>query len=66
MREINQTEVQAVAGAGLLINTTKTVIAAGSAAGSGLVAAGQGLFAAGSILTKPLVTGTVNVIKFLI
>lgn len=70
MRQLNNTEVQSVAGAGLLtsglLGTIRVAAAAGTAAGSGLVAAGTGLVTAGAIVAKPLVTGTVNLFKFLI
>ena len=70
MREINTQEVQAVSGAGLLtsglVNTVQTASAAGSAIGSGLLFAGVGLVTGGAILVKPLATGTVKVLKFLI
>lgn len=70
MRQLNTQEVQNVAGAGLLttalVNTFNTTVAAGTAAGAGLVAAGAGLASAGAIVLTPVVTGTVKAIKFLI
>lgn len=70
MRELHTQEIQSVAGAGLLTNvvvgTVQTAAQAGAAAGQGLLAAGEGLATAGAIVAKPLVTGTVNLLKFLI
>jgi len=70
MRQLHTQEIQSVAGAGLLTSTLTATIQtgaqAGAALGQGLVAAGQGLANAGAIVAKPLVAGTVNLLKFLI
>ncbi|RZL12087.1 MAG: hypothetical protein EOP40_00240 [Rubrivivax sp.] len=70
MRQLHTQEIQSVNGAGLLtsvlVSTVQTGAQAGAAAGQGLLAAGQGLASAGAIIAKPLVTGTVNLLKFLI
>jgi hypothetical protein len=66
MRQLQTQEVQSVSGAGLLISAVTTGAQAGAAAGEGLLAAGKGLIKAGVIVGKPLATGAVNVIKFLI
>lgn len=59
MRTLQTQEVKVVSGAGLLTSALTTGAQAGAAIGSGLLQAGV-------IVGKPLVTGTVNVLKFLI
>jgi hypothetical protein len=59
MRTLQTQEVKVVSGAGLLTGVLTTTVQAGTAVGTGL-------FQAGVIVGKPLVTGTVNVLKFLI
>ena len=59
MRQLQTQEVKAVAGAGILTN----VVTTGAQAGGALLG---GIVQAGVIVGKPLVTGTVNVLKFLI
>jgi hypothetical protein len=59
MRALQTQEVKSVSGAGLLISAVKTGAQAGAAVGNGLVQAGV-------IVGKPLVTTTVNVLKFII
>jgi hypothetical protein len=59
MRTLQKTEVAAVSGAGLLTSTLSTAVQAGSALTRGLVQAG-------TIVARPVVRGTVNVLKFLI
>lgn len=59
MRTLQTQEVKTVSGAGVLTNVVDTTVAAGTAAGTGLVQAGV-------ILGKPVATGIVNVLKFLI
>ena len=59
MRTLQTQEVKVVSGAGLITGVLKTGAQAG-------VAVGTGLYQAGVIVGKPLVTGTVNVLKFLI
>jgi hypothetical protein len=66
MRQLQNNEINAVSGAGLLTSAVKTGAQAGAAAGQGLVAAGKGLFQAGSILAAPLVAGGKAVIRILI
>lgn len=59
MRTLQTQEVKVVSGAGLLTGILTTGAQAGAAVGTGLLQAGV-------IVGKPLVTGTVNVLKFLI
>jgi hypothetical protein len=59
MRALQTQEVKSVSGAGLLTSAVKTGAQAGAALGNGLVQAGV-------IVGKPLVTGAVNVLKFII
>lgn len=59
MRQLNQNEVKTVAGAGLLTNALSTTIAASSAVGTGLITGG-------TILFTPVLTGAVNLLKFII
>ena len=59
MRQLQTQEVKSVSGAGLLTSAVKTGAQAGAAIGTGLVQAG-------TIVGKPLVTGAVNVIKFIV
>ena len=59
MRQLNTQEVQAVAGAGLVLGSLGTAVKAGSSVGNGLLQAGV-------MVGKPLVIGTVNFFKFLI
>lgn len=70
MRQLHTQEIQSVTGAGLLTSvlgsTIQTGAQAGAALGQGLLAAGQGVATAGAIVAKPLVAGTVNLLKFLI
>lgn len=70
MRTLHTTEVQSVSGAGLLTGlikgTATTAVAAGTAAGQGLLAAGTGLAQAGAIIAKPVATGAIRTIKWLI
>ncbi len=70
MRQISTQEIQHVSGGGLLTSvltgTVKTGIAAGTALGTGFLALGTGTLQAGVIVFKPVVTGFVKAIKFLI
>ena len=59
MRTLQTQEVKSVSGAGLLTGIVKTGAQAG-------VAVGKGLYQGGVIVVKPIATGTVNVLKFLI
>lgn len=59
MRQLQTQEVKAVSGAGILTSVLTTGAQAGGALLSGAVQAG-------TIVGKPLLTGTVNVLKFLI
>jgi hypothetical protein len=59
MRQLQTQEIKSVSGAGLLTSAIKT----GAQAGAAL---GNGLYSAGVIVGKPLVTGAVNVLKFII
>ncbi len=59
MRQLQTQEVKAVSGAGLLTNT----LTIGAQAGGALLG---GFVSAGTIVAKPVVTGTVNFFKFLI
>jgi hypothetical protein len=59
MRQLQTNEIQAVSGAGILTNVFKT----GAQAGGALLG---GFFQAGTIVAKPVITGTVNFFKFLI
>lgn len=59
MRTLQQNEVHAVSGAGVLTSVVKTGVQAGAALG-------QGFYSAAVIVGKPLVSGVVNVIKFLV
>jgi hypothetical protein len=59
MRQLQAQEVKSVAGAGILTNVVTTGAQAGGALLSGI---GQ----AAVIVGKPLVTGTINLFKFLI
>lgn len=59
MRQLQNQEVKAVSGAGILTN----VVVTGAQAGGALLG---GFVQAGVIVGKPLVTGTVNLFKFLI
>jgi hypothetical protein len=59
MRTLQTQEVKVVSGAGLLTSIVKTGAQAG-------VAVGTGLYQGGVIVVKPIATGTVNVLKFLI
>lgn len=59
MRQLQAQEIKAVAGAGLLTD----IVVTGAQAGGALLG---GIVQAGVIIGKPLVTGLVNVLKFLI
>jgi len=59
MRTLQTQEVKSVSGAGLLTGLLTTGAQAGAAVGSGL-------YQGGLIVVKPIATGTVNVLKFLI
>ncbi|RTL31782.1 MAG: hypothetical protein EKK47_06845 [Burkholderiales bacterium] len=59
MRQLQTQEVKAVSGAGLLGGILNTGAQAGAAIGNGLLTGG-------AIVIKPVVTGTVNVLKFLL
>jgi hypothetical protein len=59
MRQLQTQEVKSVSGAGLLTSAVKTGAQAGAALGTGL-------YNAGVIVGKPVVTGAINVIKFIV
>jgi len=59
MQQLNQKQVQQVAGAGILTNTVKTGAQAG-------VALGTGLYNAGVIVGTPVVKATTSILKVLI
>lgn len=59
MRQLQTQEVKTVSGAGVLTNVVTTGAQAGGALLSGFVQAGV-------IVGKPLLTGTINLFKFLI
>lgn len=59
MRQLQTQEVKVVSGAGLIGSVLTTGAQAGAAVGKGLVTGG-------AIVIKPVVNGTVNVLKFLI
>jgi hypothetical protein len=59
MRQLQTQEVKAVSGAGVLGSVLGTTVQAGGALLGGIVQAG-------TIVGTPLLTGTINVIKFLI
>jgi hypothetical protein len=59
MRTLQQKEIQTVSGAGVLTSVLSTGVRAGAALG-------QGLWSATTIVAKPLISGTVSVLRFLI
>lgn len=59
MRTLQQTDIKSVSGAGVLTSVLSTTVRAGAAVG-------KGLFEAGTIVVKPVVSGTLSVLRFLI